>query len=113
MSTASTARKAQNEAIFRDANEEIESVREELSLVDGKTPFFCECDDETCREMIRLDIAEYEAVRARATTFVIARDHARAAGDVVAETEDYVVVDKKGVAGRVARETDPREREHD
>jgi hypothetical protein len=42
-------RKAQNEAIFRDANEEIEAVRAELTNVDGKTPFFCECEDPACR----------------------------------------------------------------
>jgi len=37
-------RKAENEAIFRDANERIRAVRGELAI-DGKTPFFCECED--------------------------------------------------------------------
>jgi hypothetical protein len=101
-------RKAQNEAIFRDANEEIEAVRAELTNVDGKTPFFCECEDPACREILRLDRDEYEAVRSSPIRFVIARGHPDGSGRVVAEHETYVVVEKQGVAARVALETDPR-----
>lgn len=101
-------RKAENEAIFRDANEEIEAVREELTEVEGKTPFFCECDDTTCRETVRLDLAEYEAVRASPATFLIARGHPYSYATVVAEHDGYVVVEKSGVARQVAIETDPR-----
>lgn len=110
MSTDSE-RKAQNEAIFRDANEEIEAVREELTSIEGKTPFFCECDDPTCREIVRLDLAEYEAVRANPARFLIARGHDFDSGSVVDEQEAYVVVEKSGVARRVALETDPRSRD--
>jgi hypothetical protein len=101
-------RKARNEAIFRDANEQIEEVRGELTLVQGKTPFFCECEDTKCREIIRLDLAEYEAVRASPTTFVIAPGHPCTTGRVVADKTTYLVVEKVGTAARVARDTDPR-----
>lgn len=111
VSSSDAERKARNEAIFRDANEEIESVRKELSLVDGKTPFFCECDDTGCREVIRLDLSEYEAVRASPTTFFIAPGHPSVAGRIVADQGTYLVVDKVGAAARVARETDPRGRD--
>jgi hypothetical protein len=108
--TSDVERKARNEAIFRDANEEIERVRDALSLVDGKTPFFCECEDPRCREIIRLDVTEYEAVRRSPTTFLIAPGHRATTGRVVADKTTYLVVEKLGAAARVARDTDPRDR---
>ena len=108
MDSSAVRRKAENEAIFRDANEEIEAVRHELTEIEGKTPFFCECDDPHCRETVRLDVAEYEALRADPATFLILHGHPHSAAHVVAEHETYVVVEKEGVARRVAVETDPR-----
>ncbi len=101
-------RKAENEAIFRDANEEIEAARAELTKLDGKVPFFCECDDAMCRETVRLDTREYEFVRASPTRFLIAIGHPHDEAQLVVEHDAYVVVEKEGVAARVARETDPR-----
>jgi hypothetical protein len=100
-------RKAENEAIFRDANEAIAAARRGLALVDRKTPFVCECEDAACRELIRLELGEYEAVRASSTTFVIARGHP-SSGRAIAEHDSYVVVEKSGTAAEVAVETDPR-----
>lgn len=108
MGSRAEERKAENEAVFRDANEEIEAVRTELTKLDGKTPFYCECEDPACREILRLDIGEYEFVRASPIRFMIARDHAHDEASIVAEHESYVVVEKQGTAARVARETDPR-----
>jgi hypothetical protein len=107
----SEERKARNEAIFRDANEEIDAVRAELGILDGKTPFFCECEDPACREILRLGPAEYEAVRSSPATFLVARGHPDSSGRVVAEHDAYVVVEKQGAAARVALETDPRAEE--
>jgi hypothetical protein len=100
-------RKAENEAIFRDANERIRAVRSGLAIA-GKTPFFCECEDAGCRELVRLDLHEYEAVRANPARFVIARGHPHDSGPVVAEHDGYLVVEKEGAARRVAVEQDPR-----
>src|SRR3954464_11441574 len=100
-------RKAENEAIFRDANERILAVRRELAI-DGKTPFFCECDDASSRELIRPAPHQYEAVRANAASFVIARGHPHDSGPVLSEHDGYLVVEKEGAARRVALETDPR-----
>ena len=100
-------RKAENEAIFRDANERIRAVRAELAI-DGKTPFFCECEDPDCRELVRLDLHEYEAIRASPARFVIAPGHPHGSGPVVGEHDGYLVVEKEGAARRVAVETDPR-----
>jgi hypothetical protein len=103
-------RKARNEAVFRDANEEIRGVREELEMVDGKTPFLCECDDVHCRELVRLDLDEYEFIRSKPEWFMVARGHPTSASRVIETRETYVVVQKEGAASRVARETDPRSR---
>jgi hypothetical protein len=106
---SSTERKAENEAVFRAANERIVAARHELTRATVKTPFFCECDDVNCREMLRIELDEYEAVRSHPTRFIItcAQRHDDP-GEIVAENETYVVVEKHGDAGRVAVETDPR-----
>jgi hypothetical protein len=104
----SVERKARNEAIFRDANEEIAKVREQLTVVDGRTPFLCECDDRACREIVRATIEDYEAVRRYPSRFLIANGHSWACGRVVEKHGDYLVVEKTGEAARIAHETDPR-----
>jgi hypothetical protein len=100
-------RKAENEAIFRDANERIRAIRSELSI-DGKTPFLCECDDAGCRELVLLDLHEYEAVRAEPAWFLIVPRHPHDSGAVVREHDTYLVVEKEGAARRIAVDTDPR-----
>lgn len=107
----SEERNARNEAIFRDANNEIDAVRAQLTNLDGRTPYFCECEDPTCREIVRLEKDEYEAVRSSPFTFLVARGHPDSSGRVVAEHDSYVVVEKQGAAARVALETDPRRHE--
>lgn len=57
---------------------------------------------------MRLDLAEYEAVRSHPARFLIVRGHEYGYSTVVAECDSYAVVEKHGVARRVAVETDPR-----
>ncbi len=104
----SEERKARNEAIFRDANEEIAAAHARLPSLDGRAPFFCECSDAGCREIVRLRRDEYEAVRANPAAFVLARGHPDDSGRILAEREDYAVVEKDGVAREIAMDTDPR-----
>jgi len=104
----SIERKTRNEAIFRDANEEIAKVREQLTVVDGRTPFLCECEDPTCREIVRATIEDYEKVREYPSRFLLAHGHTWAQGRVVEKKQDYLVVEKTGEAARIAHETDPR-----
>jgi hypothetical protein len=104
----SIERRTRNEAIFRDANEEIAQVREQLTVIEGRTPFLCECDDPNCREVVRLTIEEYEAIREYPSHFLLANGHSWAQGRVVDKHQDHFVVEKTGEAARVAHETDPR-----
>jgi hypothetical protein len=108
VATRSERRAAENEAIFRDANERIEKRLSELTLEGGRAPFLCECEDMGCREMLRLTPAEYESVRADPRHFVIAPGHPTEHGRIVERTDRFAVIEKVGGAGEIAEELDPR-----
>src|ERR1700710_3069525 len=95
------ARKAHNEALFRDANESVRAVQEDLGIPEGRMPFLCECDDPECRSVIRMTQAAYEEMRSDPHRFVIAPGHP-STGDVVDQHPDYCVVEKSGLAAEIA-----------
>ncbi len=105
--TQSEERAARNEVAFREANERLSDKRTELDA-DGRTPFLCECSDPECTELLRLSHAEYERVRSRANWFVVAVDHDRESGQVIQDHDGYAVIEKRGAAGRIAEEENPR-----
>ncbi|MDX6471749.1 MAG: hypothetical protein QOK22_565 [Gaiellaceae bacterium] len=100
-------RRAQNEAVFRDANETLRAVQDDLGMPEGRMPFICECDDPDCRSIIRITQTAYENVRASPRRFVIAPGHTTL-GDPVEHHVEYWVVEKSGLSGEIADETDPR-----
>jgi hypothetical protein len=108
------ARLAENEAIFREANEAIERRADELDF-SALVPFLCECGDRGCRELVRLERSAYAHVRSRPAWFLILPEHeeiATASGVVVERLDGYLIVEKVGVAGAVAEARDsaaPRE----
>jgi hypothetical protein len=51
-----------NEALFREVNERIEDVSEDVSRADF-IEFLCECGEEACIERIELSREEYEDIR--------------------------------------------------
>lgn len=104
-------RVARNEATFRDANEGIERAAAAYNFDGELLPFICECAGETCTEVVRVTLDEYEQVRAHPDRFLTAQGHhvnAQGAAKVVAETERYEIVEKKGRAAEVSEELDPR-----
>lgn len=105
-------RVGKNEALFREVNERIKDVSGNHVVFDGAAPlqFVCECSDEGCSEPVELTLAEYEAVRADPTHFLVAPGHVwePKAEHAVAADEDYAVVKKTGAAGDVAEDEDPR-----
>jgi hypothetical protein len=100
-------RRARNEIVFRDANEQIRQVQRELDLPDGEMPFLCECDDETCREVLRLTPAEYEGVRSSPKRFAVAPGHDSEA--VVERNGRYDIVQKVGREGEIVEAANPRD----
>lgn len=107
-SELSTERAARNEAVFRSANERIARRLDDLSVLDGRSPFLCECDNPLCTEPVRLTLEQYEAVRAHPARFVVASGHRSAGTQVVTRAGHYEVIEKHGRAGEIAAALDPR-----
>jgi formate-nitrite transporter family protein len=102
-------RLARNEAFFRQVNERIKDVADGIIGGDERFEFLCECADASCTERLTLSTSEYDQVRASPTRFVLAPGHASPEIEHVVEREgDHVVVEKVGIAGRVAADLDPR-----
>jgi hypothetical protein len=100
---------AHNQATFREANEDIELAAERMRLYGSQVPFICECPRAECSDIVRLTLEEYEEVRARPEWFATAPGHEdisveSGAAKVVDERPGYVVVEKVGSAGEIARE---------
>jgi hypothetical protein len=107
MTSRETAKRAENEAVFRDANERIEAAALALDPPVERVPFICECADASCRETIPLTHDEYEHVRADGAVFVIVVGHATE-DEIVEEQDGYAVIRKTGGAGAIARARDRR-----
>jgi hypothetical protein len=100
----SVERIARNDAIFREANEQIGETAEEYGI-DTSIPFFCECADQNCREIVRLTLEQFREVRSDPRHFVNLPGHEASAHgwvEVIARTDGYVTVAKIGRAGDIA-----------
>jgi hypothetical protein len=101
---------ARNDATFRAANERIAESAVEHEMGE-RIPFICECADPNCTQIVRLSLHEYEAIRKHSRHFLNVPGHQVAAGpvvQVVADKEDFVVVEKLAHAGEVAERLDER-----
>lgn len=75
--------------LFRALNERIRELQgpslAEYDLV-------CECGDEDCTRVMRMQPAEYEAARSDPVQFAVVPGHEHRFGKVLRRTERYVVV---------------------
>lgn len=100
----------QNEALFRNVNEQIEDLSKTVPPDEPLMEFLCECDNRDCVEKISATRAEYEAVRSVATHFIVVPGHEDPDIEHIAlQNERFRVVEKEGRAAREAEEGDPRE----
>jgi hypothetical protein len=99
-----------NEAIFRQVNEQIESLNQGFGSDLGYLTVICECADGDCTERFQIAVSEYEKVRANPLRYVIVPGHEFPDFEsLVTSGAGYDVVQKReGAAARVAEETDPR-----
>ena len=104
------AQMARNDAIFREANERIESHVKLMDYSDGPLPFLCECADVTCTEIVLMTTAEYGALRQDPVRFATVPGHegAESWAKVVDQNDRFAIVEKLGVAAEVATELDAR-----
>jgi hypothetical protein len=101
-------RAAKNESTFREANETLEQKADEIVGNGGPTPYLCECENERCMQVIRLTREQYESVRARPRTFVIAVGHQSPDDRVMEERPGFTIVEKTGEEGELVEQQDPR-----
>ena len=100
----SVERIARNDAIFREANEQIGETAETYRAA-GTIPFLCECADENCQEIVGLTLEQFREVRSDARHFINTPGHEASAhgwAEVIARTDGYVTVAKIGRAGAIA-----------
>jgi len=99
------------QALFREVNEHIEQLSDGWDFFDGPLAVLCECGDADCADRVDLPRAEYEAVRAVSSRFVLRPGHESVERDLIVERrEGYVVVEKRGVDAGTAERLDPRSR---
>lgn len=100
---------AKNEELFRNVNERIEEVSAGVPRDQPLLDFLCECDRDGCEEKVQAARAEYEAVRARPTQFIVLPGHEdRRVERVVSTNDRFTIVEKQGQAAADAEQTDPR-----
>jgi hypothetical protein len=113
MAESDAFRHARTESHSRDVNEQIQDVAQGFGKREGESELdfilVCECSDPGCNDPISVTEAEYEAVRAEPTHFAIVDGHELdEIEQVVFRSANYVVVEKTGEAGAVARGYDRR-----
>jgi hypothetical protein len=102
---AGEAKRALNEAAFRDANEDIDAIIDAHGADLPAAPFVCECGDRACRRLINVPVKTYREVRKSPRKFFYdaVHDGQEDPETSTIETHDrFLVVEKTGVAGEIA-----------
>jgi hypothetical protein len=103
-------RLAENEALFREVNERVETLAHQLGP-NVPYEFLCECANADCTFRIELPLSIYQSVRADARQFVVLPLHyTPEVEDLILEKDTYWVVRKTGEAGEYVEGLDPRSR---
>jgi hypothetical protein len=101
-------RLAENEALFRTANERM-AEWEEQHVQSETELYYCECADPNCREKVLLRKADYEKVRADSRQFVIVPGHEVPDIETVIEQhEGWAMVEKSPELDEKLERLDPR-----
>lgn len=101
-------RLAENEALFRLANERMAGWDEQHADEEPEL-YFCECASTDCREKVSLRRADYERVRAESRQFVIRPGHEVPDVETVIErNEDWSIIRKDPEVLDTVESLDPR-----
>jgi hypothetical protein len=93
-------RMAQNEALARRINDRIEHQRPRNG--ESADTFICECVRVDCGGVLDLSLEQYARVRIHPRRFVVLPGHVADIESTVEIQPGYVVVEKRGEAGRIA-----------
>ena len=103
-------RLALNESLFREVNERVREIAAAHGEDEHVYEFYCECSNADCTFQLPATLADYESVRADASHFLIAPEHALPEIEVVVRrTDEWWVVEKQGEPGRLVEDLDPRQ----
>ncbi len=101
-------RLAENESIFRLANERMADW-EERQREDARELYFCECGRTECRQKVELLKADYERVRSESSDFLVVPGHEFLEVETIVEAhEEWVLVRKNPDVREQVEATDPR-----
>ena len=97
-------RAGQNEALFREVNENIAELEERLPGVNETMPIVCECARPDCAQSIEINVDDYARIRRNPNWFIVALNHEEPSVEHVVreETPGYLVVEKEGAAAEAA-----------
>jgi hypothetical protein len=88
------SREADQQCLIRDANEAIERLNTRLTTGAARLELRCECGDPACLERVLPTHAEYEAVRAYGSRFIVQVNHENPeTASVVSENERFTIID--------------------
>lgn len=94
-SLRSKKRRAENELLFRKANEQMQSMANRLHDKDEKCIFLCECSSDECFKRLPVPLGKYEELATADNRFIVVRGHEKADLErVVKQGDDYLVVEK-------------------
>jgi hypothetical protein len=90
----SAPRETEQQSLVRDANEAAELVNDALPEHDVRQALRCECGDPSCQARVVVTHAEYEAVRAYGSHFLISLNHENPENTwVLCENARFAVID--------------------
>jgi hypothetical protein len=87
---------AENQRLFRTANERLVERVDELNFDGASIPFLCECADADCLGRVDLTFSQYRGVRSESDRYVILPEHATIEGERVVEDNGHFHVVRKG-----------------
>jgi hypothetical protein len=99
------AKRALNEAAFREANDDISAIIDGHGADLPAAPFVCECGDPACRRLINVPVSTYREVRKSPRKFfydVVHEGREDPETSTIEAHDHFLVVEKTGVAAEIA-----------
>ena len=94
----SQKRRAENEVIFKQRNEEVvhlaKQVLDQASRINLTLNFYCECSDENCRTEIPISLEEFDHLHNNERQFLVQAGHEQTDIETVTKRRGYYVVEK-------------------
>jgi hypothetical protein len=100
-------RAAQNQLLFRTANDRLSELGENVLNSMEEVEFACECENHECTGSIRMRVGQFAAIEGVENRFIVLRGHEEPDVEyTVAERDGFLIVSKHGTgAGLVKKDS--------